>query len=88
MVFSQNRHAVTIFFSRQDAYKPQQKMYDITAMLNMFPQLSVVIASTALSVAVIAASQAHASTISYDFTVNVTQGSLAGKSFSGVFNFH
>lgn len=58
-------------------------MYKISAMLNMFPKLSVALASTA----VIAASQAYASPITYDFTVNVTQGSLAGKSFSGNFSY-
>lgn len=52
-------------------------------MLNLFPKLSIAIASTA----VIAASQAYASPITYDFTVNVTQGSLAGKSFSGTFSY-
>lgn len=62
-------------------------MYEITAMLDMFPRLSVAVASTALSVAAITATQAHASPITYDFKVNVTQGSLAGKSFSGVFSY-
>lgn len=43
---------------------------------------------TALSAAtVIVASQAHASTITYDFTVNVTKGSLTGKLFSGFFSY-
>lgn len=55
-------------------------------MLN-FPKLSVIIVSAALGVAAIATSQAHASTVIYDFTVNVTQGSLAGQTFDGTFSY-
>lgn len=65
-------------------------------MINLYSKLSIAIASStalraiasaAFSTAVITASPAYASTIIYDFTVNVTQGSLAGKSFSGTFSY-
>ena len=66
-------------------------------MLNILPRHSVAIASStviraiasiALSAAtVIVASQAHASTITYDFTVNVTKGPLAGKLLSVFFSY-
>jgi len=56
-------------------------------MLNLFSKRSFVIAIAALSTAVITTSLAHASTITYDFTVNVTQGSLAGKTFNGTFSY-
>lgn len=54
-------------------------------MPKLFPKLSIAIISVALSTAVAIRSQA--STISYDFTVNVTKGSLAGKSFNGTFSY-
>ncbi|WP_017315627.1 hypothetical protein [Mastigocladopsis repens] len=66
-------------------------------MLNLFPKFSVafapqrrafyVLATAALSTAVITTSQAQASTVTYDFTVNVTKGSLAGKSYNGTFSY-
>jgi hypothetical protein len=56
-------------------------------MLNLFPKFSLAIATVALSTAAIATSQAQASTVTYDFTVNVTQGSLAGQSYSGTFSY-
>ena len=56
-------------------------------MLNLFSKRSFVIAIAALSTAVITTSLAHASSITYDFTVNVTQGSLAGKTFNGTFSY-
>ena len=54
-------------------------------MLNLFSKG--LFASAALSTAVITTSLAHAAPITYDFTVNVTQGSLAGKSFNGTFSY-
>lgn len=56
-------------------------------MLNVFSKHSFAIATTALSTAVITISPAHASTMTYDFTVNVNQGSLAGQSFNGTFSY-
>lgn len=56
-------------------------------MLNLFSKRSFALASAALSTAVIATSQAYASTITYNFTVNVTKGALAGKSFNGTFSY-
>lgn len=56
-------------------------------MQNMFLKRLFAISSAALSTAVITTSQAHASTISYDFTVKVTKGALAGKSFNGMFSY-
>ncbi len=46
-----------------------------------------VIAGTALSGVAIAASQVYAAPVSYDFTVKVTQGALAGQSFRGAFTY-
>lgn len=56
-------------------------------MFNPFLRHSFAVASAALYTAVITTSQAHASTITYDFTVNVTQGSLAGNTFNGRFSY-
>src|ERR687885_321454 len=56
-------------------------------MLNLLPKVSVAIATVALGAAAIATSQAQASIVTYDFTVNVTQGSLAGQSYSGTFSY-
>jgi hypothetical protein len=55
-------------------------------MPNLFPKLSIAIAYVALSTAVAIKSQAS-TTINHDFTVNVTSGSLAGKSFNGTFSY-
>lgn len=51
------------------------------------PKLSVAIASAALSSVAIAARPVHAAPVTYDFTVNVTKGALAGKSFNGTFSY-
>jgi hypothetical protein len=56
-------------------------------MLNLFSKRSFAIASAVVGTAVITTSLTHASTITYDFTVNVTKGSLAGKSFNGTFSY-
>lgn len=65
-------------------------------MLNLFSKLSIAIASSttlratvnaALYTAAIATSQVQASSITYDFTVNVTKGALAGNSFNGTFSY-
>lgn len=69
---------------------PREKLLDqplqiTTAMLNLFPKFSVAIA-TVVGAAAIATIQAQASIVTYDFTVNVTQGSLAEQSYSGTFS--
>jgi hypothetical protein len=56
-------------------------------MFNLLPKFSVAIATVALGTAAIATSQAQASIVTYDFTVNVTQGSLAGQSYTGTFSY-
>lgn len=65
-------------------------------MVYLFPKFSVAIATVAFGAAAILAnakpstnaiSQAQASIITYDFTVNVAQGSLAGQSYSGTFSY-
>ncbi|MBE9002081.1 hypothetical protein IQ274_28735 [Nostoc sp. LEGE 12447] len=68
-------------------------------MLKLLPKFSIAIVppgwafcvsaitTAALTTAVIATSQAQNSTVSYDFTINVTKGSLAGKSFNGSFSY-
>ena len=56
-------------------------------MLKLLPKFSIAIVTAALSTGVIATSQAQNSTVSYDFTINVTKGSLAGKSFNGSFSY-
>lgn len=54
-------------------------------MLNLTSKLFVAIAPAALSTAI--ALQAQAAPVTYDFTVNVTKGSLAGQSYSGTFSY-
>ncbi|MBD2040921.1 hypothetical protein [Microcoleus sp. FACHB-672] len=56
-------------------------------MFNLFSKHSFAFASATLCTAVITTSQAQASTITYDFTVNVTKGALAGKTFNGTFSY-
>lgn len=56
-------------------------------MLKLLPKFAIGIATAALSTGVIGTSLAQNSTVSYDFTINVTKGSLAGKSFNGSFSY-
>lgn len=56
-------------------------------MHNLSPKLSTAFLAVALSSAALITSSAQASTVSYDFTVNVTQGPLAGQSYSGTFSY-
>ena len=49
-------------------------------------KLSVAIATTLVST-VVTATQAYAVPVTYDFTVTVTQGGLAGNSFNGSFSY-
>ncbi|HBK99396.1 MAG TPA: hypothetical protein DD001_19790 [Microcoleaceae bacterium UBA10368] len=49
-------------------------------------KLSVAIATTLLST-VVTATQAYAVPVTYDFTITVTQGRLAGNSFNGSFSY-
>lgn len=56
-------------------------------MLKLLSKRSCAFASVALSTAVITTSLANAATITYDFTLNVNQGSLAGKTFNGTFSY-
>lgn len=56
-------------------------------MLKLLSKRSFALASAALTPAVITTSLAHAATITYDFTVNVNQGALAGKTFNGTFSY-
>lgn len=56
-------------------------------MLNFVSQRSVTIASVIFGIATIVTSPTQAAPVTYDFTVNVTQGSLAGQSYSGTFRY-
>ena len=49
-------------------------------------KLSVAIATTLLST-LVTATQAYAVPVTYDFTITVTQGRLAGNSFNGSFSY-
>ena len=49
-------------------------------------KLSVAIASTLLST-VVSATQAYAAPVTYDFTITVTKGGLAGNTFNGSFSY-
>jgi hypothetical protein len=49
-------------------------------------KLSVAIATTLLST-VVTATQAYAVPVTYDFTITVTKGGLAGNSFNGSFSY-
>jgi hypothetical protein len=64
-----------------------QKPLRVTSVLAKIPKCSVAIATAALGTVAIPTTQAYAAPIIYDFTVNVTQGALAGKSFSGTFSY-
>lgn len=57
-------------------------------MVKLFSKYSLAIASITFITAVMPASQVYAVPITYDFTVNVTQGPLAGKSFNGTFSYN
>lgn len=56
-------------------------------MRNLISKLSIAFAAVALNNAVLTTSPAQASVVTYDFTVNVTQGPLAGQSYSGTFRY-
>ncbi|QKQ77700.1 hypothetical protein FBB35_06930 [Nostoc sp. TCL240-02] len=56
-------------------------------MLKLLPKFTIGFATAALSTGIITTSLAQSSTVSYDFTINVTKGSLAGKSFNGSFSY-
>lgn len=56
-------------------------------MLNFASTHSVTIASVILGIATIVTAPVQASPVTYDFTVDVTQGALAGQSYSGTFSY-
>jgi len=56
------------------------------ASVRAISKLSVAIATTLMST-VVTATQAYAVPVTYDFTVTVTKGRLAGNSFNGSFSY-
>jgi hypothetical protein len=56
-------------------------------MLKPISIISVVTGAAILATAAIATNQAQAAIVTYDFTVNVAKGSLAGQSFNGTFSY-
>ncbi|GGA29472.1 hypothetical protein [Okeania sp. KiyG1] len=56
-------------------------------MTNIFQKLSFVTTSAVLGIAVINANPVNAASIIYDFEVNNLDGSLAGETYSGFFEF-
>ncbi len=56
-------------------------------MTNIFQKLSFVATSAVLSLAVIHTNSANAASVIYDFEVNNLDGTLAGETFSGFFEF-
>jgi hypothetical protein len=56
-------------------------------MINLALKRSMTIASVILGVATIATRPAQAAPVTYDFTVDVSQGALAGQSYSGTFSY-
>jgi hypothetical protein len=56
------------------------------ASVSAISKLSVAIATTLLST-VVTATQAYAVPVTYDFTITVTKGGLAGNSFNGSFSY-
>ncbi|MEG4517299.1 MULTISPECIES: hypothetical protein [unclassified Microcoleus] len=56
------------------------------ASVQAISKLSVAIATTLLST-VVTATQAYAVPVTYDFTITVTKGGLAGNSFNGSFSY-
>ena len=55
--------------------------------MRIYQKIAVAAAGAALSLVVIEATPADAATITYDFTVDVTRGSLAGNQYSGFFSY-
>ncbi|MBD3884170.1 hypothetical protein IFO70_20695 [Phormidium tenue FACHB-886] len=55
-------------------------------MLNQLPKFSTAIASFAFGATLIA-SPVQAAIVTYNFTVNVTEGALAGQSYRGTFSY-
>lgn len=56
-------------------------------MHNLIPKFSIVFAAVAFNNAVLTIGSAQASIVTYDFTVNVTQGALVGQSYKGTFSY-
>ena len=56
------------------------------ASVSAISKLSVAIATTILST-VVTATQSYAVPVTYDFTITVTKGGLAGNSFNGSFSY-
>jgi hypothetical protein len=55
--------------------------------MGIYQKLAVATAGAALSLVVSEATPTQAATITYDFTVNVTGGSLSGNQYSGFFSY-
>ena len=56
-------------------------------MTNIFQKLSFVVTTTVLSLSVINANPINAASMTYDFEVNMSAGSLLGETYSGSFEF-
>ncbi|MBD2060463.1 hypothetical protein H6F88_31460 [Oculatella sp. FACHB-28] len=56
-------------------------------MCNPISRLSIAFAAVVLNSAALTISPVQASIVTYDFTVNVTQGPLAGQSYGGTFSY-
>ncbi|HAX76840.1 MAG TPA: hypothetical protein DCY88_13610 [Cyanobacteria bacterium UBA11372] len=54
---------------------------------SIYQKLALATAGTVLSLAVMETASVQAAIITYDFTVNVTSGSLAGNSYNGFFSY-
>ncbi|MEG4939971.1 hypothetical protein [Microcoleus sp. F4-D5] len=68
----------------------ESKIYSVLlfrdASVQAIAKLSVAIATTLLST-VVTATQAYAVRVTYDFTITVTKGGLAGNTFNGSFSY-
>jgi hypothetical protein len=56
-------------------------------MRNLSPKSLIAFAAVVLNSVVLAGRPVQASIVTYDFTVNVTEGSLSGQSYSGAFSY-
>ena len=54
---------------------------------SIYQKLALATAGTVLSLAVMETYSANAATITYDFTVNITDGPLLGNQYSGFFSY-
>jgi PEP-CTERM motif len=71
--------------STKDRY--HLKLKEISMANSIYQKLALATAATVLSLAVMETASVQAAIITYDFTVNITSGSLLGNQYSGFFSY-